>query len=87
MAYLWVKDSIGIEYLLMVPDSLPYKHTQVKCTYSNKITYCINHNVFIIEIPMYRNLSVDFFFPILTTIKTLSEAQMAHTGSSVPYKK
>lgn len=36
---------------------------------------------------MYRNLSIEFFVPILTTIKTLSEAQMAHTGSSVPYKK
>lgn len=93
MAYLWVNDSIGMEYLLMVPDSLPYKHTQIKF-----ILVTRSHNVLIITCIYNINTNLSYkyqfigilawnFFPILTTIKTLSEAQMAHTGSSVPYKK
>ena len=34
MAYLWVKDNMGMEYLFIVPDSLPYK---VPTLYKNQI--------------------------------------------------
>ena len=70
MAYLWVKDNMGMEYLFIVPDSLPYKvptlYKFILNVYvSNKIMMTETFHMYISSMYIWwkLNLKYKIFYP------------------------